>query len=231
MGSTLLNSRLYLTPNTISKPLNFSSKHPHTRLLPPTRAQDAEEFDITYDRSGYLYRLHRRTLEARTELINMLKQPAAKNLLPPVAAVTFAAPRVGDRAYSEAFRFRSVMDPMTVVEPKSPFGNGHLGHAGILWRNQLRCGQHWVSYMPAMSQTREVDKVQGKSKVGGGASSRASMLRVVNAPDLVPNLPVTLPTPFCRCVACKPHQHRQRRGGTNSRILGAFSLCCLDGLQ
>jgi hypothetical protein len=46
-----------------------------------------------------------------------IKQKQGADAVPVVAGITFAAPRVGNAAYANAFRARSLVDPLLVREP------------------------------------------------------------------------------------------------------------------
>jgi hypothetical protein len=46
-----------------------------------------------------------------------IKQKQGAHAVPVVAGITFAAPRVGNAAYANAFRARSLVDPLLVREP------------------------------------------------------------------------------------------------------------------
>jgi hypothetical protein len=56
----------------------------------------------------------------RIELMSQLwhiKQQQGNDAVPVVAGITFAAPRVGNPAYANAFKARSLIDPLSVKEP------------------------------------------------------------------------------------------------------------------
>jgi hypothetical protein len=61
-----------------------------------------------------------KTVAQRICLMSVLwriKQKHGEEAVPVVAGITFAAPRVGNAAYANAFKARSLVDPLSVREP------------------------------------------------------------------------------------------------------------------
>lgn len=83
--------------------------------------------------------LYSSTRAARTaflDAIRRLGKGSAPSLqqVPKVAVVSFAAPRVGDINYTKVLGHRSVMSPLSVLEPGQP---GTLGNVPVAIRDWL----------------------------------------------------------------------------------------------
>jgi hypothetical protein len=92
-------------------------------------------FEAEFDQNGYVLKLlllpllpqllqfktdlYSQTAAQRTQLMSRLwhikQQPDAA--VPAVAGITFASPRVGNPAYANAFKARSLIDPLSMREP------------------------------------------------------------------------------------------------------------------
>lgn len=128
------------------------------------------------------------TLQTRFEYIRLLQ---ARGSAPAVAAVTFASPRVGDNDYTHAFKSRTLESPLNVMEPvwDPSYQPGAATRAAMLFRDTLpqltKMPWYWVGAAQMLS-----DRSNEQAR-----NAPANMLRIVNAHDVVPKLPFTLPLP------------------------------------
>jgi len=143
--------------------------------------------------TGDLLGLYKETDKQRSTLVSQLAK-LPKGQLPAVAVVSFAGPRVGDLNYSNAFIGRSIMCPMGVLEPilDGSYRPGVWNKFQGFMRDSLVQVSKMPWYAVGLLQLAWKRDRRGPQPPAG---ARVGMLRIVNAHDVVPNLPFTLPLP------------------------------------
>ncbi|KAF6265180.1 hypothetical protein COO60DRAFT_1119417 [Scenedesmus sp. NREL 46B-D3] len=133
-----------------------------------------------------------------------IKQQRGFQAVPVVAGITFAAPRVGNAAYANAFKARSLIDPLTVAEPlfDSSYNGSLLGQLGAVFRDRIWLLLKHIWYTVGLDDTAMdlARRAAEQKKDNAAAPVMGGMLRVVNVHDVVPDLPSAVRVPFFRYV-------------------------------
>ncbi|WIA17727.1 hypothetical protein OEZ85_009243 [Tetradesmus obliquus] len=138
--------------------------------------------------------LYSQTAAQRLELMSALwhiKQQRGPEAVPLVAGITFAAPRVGNAAYANAFKARSLIDPLAVREPLFNKAADDYHSSALSWLGSVFRDRPWLLMkhlwfragtqdMKNDAASRAAEQLLQKKTDAAAAPVVGGMLRLVN---------------------------------------------------